>query len=673
VHAQELASISGSVVDAQGAAMAGTVVTIVDVSKNFKREVMTNEKGEFSVPELQPGHYTVHVQKEGFQVTEIHDITLNVSEHRVLRVSMTVGSVTQSVEVNGNIVDINTTDASVSTVVDRQFAENLPLNGRTFQSLLYLTPGITLNTGAGFSGDMATGQFSVNGQRAVSNYWTVDGVSANVGVTPWYTPGGGVSGSLQAFNVMGGTNSMVSVDALQEFRVQTSTYAPEFGRTPGGQISIVTRSGTNQFHGTLFDYFRNTVLDAEDWFASAQGLGKAAEKQNDFGGVVGGPIIKNKTFFFFSYEGLRVRQPQTVYTELVLHTHQSYPVGHLATMYWIGLRPEDLHYNISSPGWAKHAWSCFFAPWNAGATVFVYNYARFDAKKTLDTVARYGVTTLCAPPTVWRMFILEDLRAYDVHLKEVVAAGEPLNPEIIEQVRSAWGLTVRDGFGQTENVLLLGNFPGQKIKPGSVGRPSPGHRVVLLDRDSRESDDGEISLRLDPRPSSLMAGYADDIERNKESISGGHYRTGDVAARDEDGYFTYVGRADDVFKSSDYRLGPFELESALIEHPAVAEAAVVPSPDAIRGAVPKAFIMLVPSLEPSLQTARELLLFSRERLGPHKRIRRIEFCELPKTISGKIRRAQLRKLEHEARPAGARRDGEFWEEDFSDLYRADAG
>ena len=358
----------------------------------------------------------------------------------------------------------------------------------------------------------------------------------------------------------------------------------------------------------------------------------------------------------------------TAVPKLVLHTQQSYPVGHLATMYWIGIRPGDIHYNISSPGWAKHAWSCFFAPWNAGATVLAYNYLRFDAKKTLDTMVRCGVTTLCAPPTVWRMFVLEDLRAYPVRLKEVVAAGEPLNPEIISKVRSAWDLTIRDGFGQTENVLLLGNFPGQDIKPGAVGRPSPGHKIVLLDPDGRESDDGEISICLDPRPLSLMAGYVDDPERSKGSMEGAYYRTGDVAQRDADGYFAYVGRTDDVFKSSDYRMGPFELESALIEHEAVAEVAVVPSPDAIRWTVPKAFVMLVPPLEPSAEIARELFRFIRQRLGPHKRIRRIEFCELPKTVSGKIRRVELRKLEQEARVTGLRRAGEFWEEDFPDLH-----
>jgi acetyl-CoA synthetase len=356
----------------------------------------------------------------------------------------------------------------------------------------------------------------------------------------------------------------------------------------------------------------------------------------------------------------------TALPKLVLHTHQSYPAGHLATMYWIGLRPDDIHLNISSPGWAKHAWSCFFAPWNAGATIFIHNYARFDAKKTLGEVARCRVSTMCAPPTVWRMCVLEDLKSFPVKLRDLASAGEPLNPEIIEKVRAAWGITIRDGFGQTENVCLLGNFPGQKVKPGSVGKPSPGHEIALLDAEGNPSDDGEISVKLDPRPISLFVGYVDDPGKTEKAMEGGYYRTGDVARRDADGYFTYVGRADDVFKSSDYRLSPFELESALIEHSAVAEAAVVPSPDEIRWTVPKAFITLKPGYEPTRELAREIFVFCRGRLGPYKRIRRLEFSDLPKTISGKIRRVQLRALELEARDATARRQGEYWEGDFTD-------
>jgi len=355
----------------------------------------------------------------------------------------------------------------------------------------------------------------------------------------------------------------------------------------------------------------------------------------------------------------------TAFPKLVVHTHQSYPVGQLSTMFWIGIRPDDVHFNISTPGWAKHAWSSFFAPWNAGATIFVHNYDRFNAKRTLDVVARCGVTTMCAPPTVWRLFILEDLKSFPVKLKELVSAGEPLNPEVMEKVRAAWNIAIRDGFGQTENVLLLGNFPGQDVKPGAVGRPSPGHEVVLLDLDGKECDDGEISVKCDPRPSSLMPGYLDDAELNAKCFAGGYYRTGDVAHRDADGSFTYIGRTDDVFKSSDYRLSPFELESALIEHDSVAEAAVVPSADPIRWHVPKAFITLKPGLQPTHETAGEIFKFIRGRLAPYKRIRRIEFCELPKTISGKIRRVQLRSIESE--PRQDRRPGEYWEEDFPDL------
>ena len=352
--------------------------------------------------------------------------------------------------------------------------------------------------------------------------------------------------------------------------------------------------------------------------------------------------------------------------KLVLHSHQSYPVGHLSTMYWIGLKPGDIHWNISSPGWAKHAWSCFFAPWNAGATVFVYNYARFNAATVLDVVCRCSVTTLCAPPTVWRMLIQEDLQAYPVKIRELIGAGEPLNPEVIEQVRKAWGITIRDGFGQTESACQIGNSPGQKLKLGSMGRPLPGFRVVLLDPDDNAAEEGEISLTLSPRPVGLMVGYMDDEQKNAEVMRANHYHTGDVAMRDAEGYYTYVGRTDDVFKASDYRISPFELESVLIEHEAVAETAVVPSPDPLRMAVPKCFVALRAGCEPSRELALSILQHARDNLAPYKRIRRLEFYELPKTISGKIRRVELRKMEA-ARANETRRPMEFWEEDFSEL------
>jgi len=356
----------------------------------------------------------------------------------------------------------------------------------------------------------------------------------------------------------------------------------------------------------------------------------------------------------------------TAKPKLVEHSHQSYPVGHLSTMYWIGLKPGDIHLNISSPGWAKHAWSNFFAPWNAGATVFVYNYERFDAKAMLNTICRCGLTTLCAPPTVWRMMIQQDLKSFPVKLREVIGAGEPLNPEIISQVQSAWGLSLRDGFGQTETTAQIGNTPGQKLKSGSMGRPLPGYKVLLLDSASQPCEEGEISLDLEQRPMGLMIGYKNDPEKTAEIMRDGCYRTGDVAMLDEEGYYTYVGRADDVFKASDYRISPFELESVLIEHEVVAEAAVVPSPDPVRLAVPKAFVMLTEGNQPSEALALSILRHCREHLAPFKRIRRLEFIDLPKTVSGKIRRVQLRK-EEEGRDLDSRRPNEYWESDFPAL------
>jgi acetyl-CoA synthetase len=351
----------------------------------------------------------------------------------------------------------------------------------------------------------------------------------------------------------------------------------------------------------------------------------------------------------------------TAKPKLVLHSHQSYPVGHLSTMYWIGLQAGDVHWNISSPGWAKHAWSCFFAPWNAGATVFVYNYERFSARACLDTIVRCGVTSLCAPPTVWRMMIKEDLAAWQPPLRELVGAGEPLNPEVIEQVERAWGIRIRDGFGQSETSCLIGNSPGQIVKPGSMGRPLPGFRFALLDIDEQPAGEGEIAIVLDPAPLGLMLGYDGDQAKTEDAMRGGHYHTGDTASIDGDGYYFYVGRNDDVFKSSDYRISPFELESVLIEYPDVLEAAIVPSPDPLRLSVPKAYIALRPGVEPTRELAGLIFAFARERLSAYKRIRRIEFTELPKTISGKIRRVELRRAE----AAGQRVGVEFREEEFN--------
>ncbi|MDV9177662.1 AMP-binding protein [Streptomyces sp. W16] len=350
----------------------------------------------------------------------------------------------------------------------------------------------------------------------------------------------------------------------------------------------------------------------------------------------------------------------TAHPKLVEHTHTSYPIGHLATMYWIGLQPGDVHLNISSPGWAKHAWSNLFAPWNAEATVFIHNYTRFDPVRLMAEMDRAGVTTFCAPPTVWRMLIQADLTQLRTPPREALAAGEPLNPEVIEQVRRAWGVTIRDGFGQTETAVQVSNSPGQPLKTGSMGRPTPGYRVELLDPVSGApgATEGEIALDLSDPPVGLMTGYHGDPDRTAEAMAGGYYRTGDIGSRDEDGYITYVGRSDDVFKASDYKISPFELESALLEHEAVAEAAVVPAPDELRLAVPKAYVVLAAGWEPGPDTAKVLFEHSRQVLAPYKRIRRLEFADLPKTVSGKIRRIELR----EATAAGS--DAEYREEDF---------
>ncbi len=352
--------------------------------------------------------------------------------------------------------------------------------------------------------------------------------------------------------------------------------------------------------------------------------------------------------------------------KLVLHSHVSYPIGHLSTMYWLGLKPGDIHCNLSSPGWAKHAWSCFFAPWNAEATVFVLQQQRFDARRLLDALQAHAVTSFCAPPTVWRLLAKENISAWKMRLREVASAGEPLNPEIIGQVRSAWGLTIRDGYGQTETTAQIGNSPGQPLKPGSMGRPLPGWRIQILNAEGQEAAEGELCLRLERPPLGLTPDCFDE-GRSTTPIMGPVYRTGDVVSVDTDGYVTFIGRADDIFKSSDYRISPFELESALVEHPAVVECAVVPSLDPVRTSVPKAFVLLRAGVEPSRETALSIFRHIRKVLAPYKRVRRLEFAELPKTTSGKIRRAELRRAEAQQAASCSRPIHEFREDDFPEL------
>ncbi|MBN9152436.1 MAG: AMP-binding protein [Microbacterium sp.] len=355
--------------------------------------------------------------------------------------------------------------------------------------------------------------------------------------------------------------------------------------------------------------------------------------------------------------------------KLVAHTQVSYPIGHLSTMWWLGVGPGDVHLNISSPGWAKHAWSSFYSPFLAQATVFVFDYARFDAGTLMSVMDAHHVTTFCAPPTVWRMLIQSDLGRLTHPPRELVGAGEPLNPEVIHRVRDAWGSTIRDGYGQTEMTCCVGNSPGQPVKDGSMGRPTPGYPVVLVDPSTGEQvvgeGEGEVCLDLSRPVLGLMAGYYEDPEATAASRRDGYHRTGDIAVRDEDGYLTYVGRADDVFKASDYKISPFELESVLLEHEHVIEAAIVPSPDPVRLAVPKAYVRITVDAATDLETtARAIFAHAHERLSAHQRIRIVEFVEeLPKTISGKIRRVDLRAREAD-RAAAADDTGQFRDRDY---------
>lgn len=358
------ATVDGRVRDASKAVIQGASVTVVNIDTNSKHSTETDANGLFTVVNLLPGNYRIEVSKPGFRTIVKPSIVLHVQDVIALNFEMSVGSTLETVTVTGGATLIDTEDAAVSTVVDRNFAENLPMNGRSFQTLIELTPGVVVVPSSGNDG----GQFSVNGQRAASNYWMVDGVSANIGVPALFTSGNGISGALPSFSAQGGTNSLVSIDAMQEFRIQTSTYAPEFGRTPGGQISIVTRSGTNQFHGSLFDYFRNDILDANDWFADRNGLPKPQERQNDFGGTLGGPLLKDRTFFFFSYEGLRLRLPQFVQSNVPdLSARQSASSG---------VQPFLSAFPLPTPG----------APDDPSTGISQFN-ASFSNSSTLDAVS----------------------------------------------------------------------------------------------------------------------------------------------------------------------------------------------------------------------------------------------------------------------------------------------
>jgi acyl-coenzyme A synthetase/AMP-(fatty) acid ligase len=337
--------------------------------------------------------------------------------------------------------------------------------------------------------------------------------------------------------------------------------------------------------------------------------------------------------------------------KVVTHTHLSYALGHMTTAAWIGLHHGDIHYNISQPGWAKFAWSSFFAPWNVGATIFAFHPSgRFDSKEQLQMLEKHKVTTFCSPPTVLRMLILENLESYKFNLRECVAAGEPLNPEIIETWNKGTGITIRDGYGQTESTCLAANLPDSKMKFGSMGRPTFLYDIIIANDQGIELpvfEEGNITVRTTTKKSiGIFSGYFGDPEKNKDVFKYGLYYTGDKAYKDEDGYIWFVGRDDDVIKSSDYRIGPFEVESALIEHESCMESAVVGSPHPIKGFELKAFIILAPGYIPEKKLADEIFSYSRKVLAPYKIPRIIQFVsELPKTINGKIRRTELRAME----------------------------
>jgi acetyl-CoA synthetase/medium-chain acyl-CoA synthetase len=340
--------------------------------------------------------------------------------------------------------------------------------------------------------------------------------------------------------------------------------------------------------------------------------------------------------------------------KMVLHTQASYPLAHLITgKYWLDLRPDDLLWNLSDTGWAKAAYSNLFGPWRMGAAVFIqHSTGRFDARQTLQLLEQHGITTFCAPPTAYRMMVLEDLRRYDLSkLRHCVGAGEPLNPEVIEAWKAGTGLTIYDGYGQTETVILVANYPCLPVQPGSMGKPLPGFEVAIIDAESgREllpGQEGDIAVRVRPqRPVGLFREYWKNPEETSKSFRGDWYITGDRGRRDADGYFWFVGRADDVIISAGYRIGPFEVESALLEHAAVAESAVVASPDEMRGTIVKAFVVLAPGYQPSEALATELQEHVKRVTAPYKYPREIDFVtELPKTISGKIRRVELRQQE----------------------------
>jgi acetyl-CoA synthetase len=352
--------------------------------------------------------------------------------------------------------------------------------------------------------------------------------------------------------------------------------------------------------------------------------------------------------------------------KVAVHTQSSYPLGHLTTAAWIGLKAGDKHFNISQPGWAKFAWSCVFAPLNLGATAFAYvPKGRFVAGSYLKIIQDHRVTTLCAPPTALRMLINENLNEYKFSLRECVSAGEPLNAEVIKIWKDGTGLEIRDGYGQTESTCMICNLPGSKVRFGSMGKPSFIYDMIIADADGNElpvHETGQIAVRMHPEKfRGIFKSYIGDEEKQKQVFKHGLYYTGDKAYKDEDGYYWFVGRDDDVIKSSDYRIGPFEIESVLIELDEVMESAVVGSPHPIKGQEVKAFVVLVPDVAATKELSHKIFHYCKNHLAPYKVPRIIEFVtELPKTISGKIRRIELRAAEEQRKAMKEKRDNEYF-------------
>ncbi|MFC0865469.1 AMP-binding protein [Sphaerimonospora cavernae] len=421
----------------------------------------------------------------------------------------------------------------------------------------------------------------------------------------------------------------------------TATPAELQDRLTRGAIGYVVTEAelTGRFHG-LEGSWVGVRVGAGD--ASSAGWLPYEETERASGTFVpDGPTGADDVVFRYFTSGT------TSKPKMVEHTHTSYPVGHLSGMYWNGVRPGDIHLNVSSPGWAKHAWSSFFVPWNAEATVVALEGSRSTAEDVLDVLRTRGVTTFCAPPTVWRAMAVVGLGERPALLRETMAAGEPLEPGLIRQVKEAWGLDLRDGYGQTETTGQIGNPPGRVVVPGSMGVPLPGCPVVLIDPETGEpvpdGEPGEICLDLRHRPVGLMRGYADDERRTDKAFAGGYYHSGDLAVRTEEGGITYLSRTDDMFKSFDHRISPRELEQALLEHPMVADAAVVAVPDPVGLWVPKAYVVAAPGHRTESADARELLEHARSVLPAEKWVWLLEFvATLPRTASGKIRRTELK-------------------------------